>query len=61
MVAPISLSNVRKAKALVKKRQQADENAVKFGRSKAVKSVEAAAKAQAARALDGHKRDDGYE
>jgi len=56
MAAPVSLSKARKAKAMADKRRQAAENAVKFGRSKAEKSVEAAAKARDARVLDGHKQ-----
>lgn len=56
MAAPVSLSKARKAKALADKHRQAAENAVKFGRSKVQISAEAAAKARAARALDGRKQ-----
>ena len=53
-----SLSKVRKSKTRIAKRQKADENAVKFGRSKAEKARDAAKAAREARHLDAHKRDD---
>ena len=41
---PVNLNRVRKEKARVQKRARADENAVKFGRTKAEKQLEAARK-----------------
>lgn len=55
----VSLSKHRKARARIKKRAQADENAVKFGRTKDQKKLEQTRAAKAARDLDRVKRDDG--
>ena len=58
MSEPISLNKVRKERAKVAKRQKADENAVRFGRTKAEKARdEAQAKRQSAH-IDGHHRDE---
>ncbi len=54
---PINLNNARKAKIKAKKRAQADENAVKFGRSKAEKARDAAEVVSLVAKLDGHKRE----
>ncbi|MCT4608821.1 MAG: DUF4169 family protein [Pelagimonas sp.] len=54
----INLNQFRKAKARQDKRQSADENAAKFGRSKAQKSLERAETEKSERDLDGHKRDE---
>ena len=54
---PVNLNRVRKEKARSERRAQADENAVKFGRSKAQKTREAADAARAAAHLDGTKRE----
>lgn len=54
----VNLNKFRKAKARVDKRAQAEENSVKFGRTRAQKDLEAAQKAKAKAALDGHKTDD---
>jgi hypothetical protein len=54
----VNLNKFRKAKARVEKRAQADENAVKFGRSKAEKSLDQAWVEKAARDLDGKRRED---
>ena len=54
----VNLNKFRKAKARVEKRAQADENAVKFGRSKAEKSLDQARVEKAARDLDGKRRED---
>ncbi|MFP7675168.1 DUF4169 family protein [Marivita sp. S0852] len=51
-----NLNQFRKAKARRDKRAKADENAVKFGRTKAQKDVEAARAAKAKRDLDGKSR-----
>ena len=57
MAQPINLNKARKARDRVKKRAQADENAVKFGRTKAERQAEKARAAKARAALDSHKRD----
>ena len=54
MNAPLSLSKARKAREKMKKRQQADENAVKYGKTKAERVLEATQNDKARRALDGH-------
>lgn len=54
----VNLNKFRKAKARVEKRAQADENAVKFGRRKAEKSLDQARVEKAARDLDGKRRED---
>ncbi|KNG95438.1 DUF4169 family protein [Pseudaestuariivita atlantica] len=54
---PINLNRARKARDKVKKRAQADENAVKFGRTKAEKSKDTAERDKATRKLDQHRRD----
>lgn len=48
-----NLNHFRKAKARSDKRATADENAVKFGRTKAQKDLEKARAAKARRDLDG--------
>ena len=58
MTGPINLNRARKERARAEKRQRADENAAKFGRSKAEKRAEAERAAKAARDLDGHKREE---
>ncbi|MBV2360910.1 DUF4169 family protein [Thalassococcus sp. CAU 1522] len=55
MADPINLNRFRKQQARMKKRAQADENAVKFGRTKAVKTLEDAQREKQKRDLDGHK------
>lgn len=61
MAEIIRLRQVKKQRSRARKRAQADENAVKFGRTKAERSLEAARNDKAARLLDGHRRDDGSE
>ena len=56
----VSLSKARKARAAAEKRAQADANAAKFGRTKAEKAAERAARDKATHDLDGHQRD-GHE
>lgn len=51
-----NLNQFRKAKARDEKRAQADENAVKFGRSKAQKDLEKARRDKAKRDLDGQSK-----
>ncbi|MDO5622685.1 MAG: DUF4169 family protein [Paracoccus sp. (in: a-proteobacteria)] len=53
-----NLNRFRKQKAREDARRQADANAVKHGRTKAEKAVDAAEQARATRLHEGHKRDD---
>ncbi|EKD59757.1 MAG: hypothetical protein ACD_54C01159G0003 [uncultured bacterium] len=57
MAEIINLRAARKAKEKAETRAQADANAVKFGRRKGDKALEAARLAQEKRALDGHERE----
>ncbi|MYM53791.1 DUF4169 family protein [Thalassovita mangrovi] len=57
MSTPVNLNQFRKQKARAEKRARADENAVKFGRTKAEKSLEKARADKAARDLEGKKRE----
>lgn len=57
MSTPINLNKARKARARRDKQARADENAVKFGRTKAQKTREAAIKECQTRAIDAHKRE----
>lgn len=54
----INLNQARKSKSHLKNRAQANENAIKFGRTKAQKRIEDLDAARAAAALDGNKRQD---
>ncbi len=58
MTAPINLNQARKAKAKAEARTAAAENRVKFGRTRAEKSLADARREKAARALDAVKRED---
>lgn len=53
----VNLNQARKARAKRAKRKQADENAVKFGRTKAEKALDRARNDKTARDLDGKKLD----
>ncbi|CUH53628.1 DUF4169 family protein [Shimia marina] len=53
----INLNTFRKSKARATQKAQADENAVKFGRTKAQKQKEAKEAAKAKHILDGKERD----
>ena len=55
MAELINLRSVRKAKDKATARAQADANAVKFGRRKAEKALEAARLDKEKRDLEGHK------
>ncbi|MCG7492659.1 DUF4169 family protein [Thalassobius sp. Cn5-15] len=55
----VNLNKFRKAKTRAKKRTQADENAMKFGRNKAEKLLDQARADKANRDLDGKRREDG--
>jgi hypothetical protein len=57
MAEIINLRAVRKAKARLKNRAQADENAVKFGLSKVEKKQGTAVSDKERRDLDGHKKE----
>ncbi len=57
MAEIVNFNKARKAAAKSKERAQADENAVKFGRTKAEKSLDKARAEKTARDLDGKKRD----
>ena len=54
---PVNLNKARKARAKVKKRAQADENAAKFGQTKADKARDAAEVVSFNAKLDQHKRE----
>jgi len=54
---PINLNRARKDRARAGDKAQADENSVRFGRTKAQKDAERMDAARAARNLDGAKRD----
>ena len=53
----VTLSRARKTRARDDKRQKADANAAKFGRTKAEREAAALEAAKAARHLDQHKRE----
>lgn len=57
MAEIINLNRARKAKARVDKSARAEENRIRFGRTKAEKQAEAAEKARIAKTLDDAKRD----
>ncbi|WP_299420533.1 DUF4169 family protein [uncultured Shimia sp.] len=52
----VNLNKFRKAKARATKQMQADENAVKFGRTKAQKKLESSQADKARQDLDGKER-----
>ncbi len=58
MAQPVNLNRFKKQKARAEKQARADENAVKFGRSKAEQDREKAIADKANSHIDGHKRDD---
>lgn len=58
MAQPVNLNRVRKQRARDAKKARADENAVRFGRSKAVRDADRVRSDKAARELDGHKREE---
>lgn len=58
MAEPVNLNRFRKAKARADKKARADENAVKFGRTKGEKQRDRSTADKARRDLDGHRRDD---
>ncbi len=58
MAAPVNLNRFRKDKARAEKKARADQNAAKFGRTKAEKQRDAIEAENAERHLNQHKRDD---
>ncbi|MBO9449619.1 DUF4169 family protein [Tropicibacter sp. R16_0] len=58
MAEPVNLNRFRKDKARAEKKARADQNAVKFGRTKAEKDLNRARVDKAKRDLDGHKADE---
>ncbi|HHB81240.1 MAG TPA: DUF4169 family protein [Aliiroseovarius sp.] len=58
MAKVTNLNSFRKQKARAQKRARGDENAARFGRSKAEKQLDKARADKAARPLDAPKRDD---
>lgn len=57
MAEVTNLNNARKTRARDAKRSKADENAVKFGRTKAERIAEAALDSKARNMLDQHELD----
>lgn len=57
MAEIVNLRAARKAKDRAKARAKGDENAAKFGRTKAEKALETAQAEKASRDLDGAKRE----
>jgi len=55
---PVNLNRVRKDKARADAKARADQNAVKFGRTRAEKDRAKAEAERASRRLDGHKSDE---
>ncbi|SDH99824.1 DUF4169 family protein [Lutimaribacter saemankumensis] len=54
----VNLNKARKARAKSRDKRQADENAVKFGRSKGAKARDKAEADRLRSRHDGHKRDE---
>ena len=57
MSEPVNLNRFRKQKARATKKARADENVVRFGRSKAEKDLDRARSEKARRDLDGKKHE----
>ena len=57
MANPINLNKARKARARAEKKASADENAIRFGRTKAEKNLEKARAEKARSELEAHRRD----
>lgn len=57
MSQPVNLNRFRKQKARAEKKARADENAVKFGRTRAEKDLDKTKAEKAARDVDGHERE----
>ncbi len=61
MAEIINLRQVRKERTRAKKRVEGDENAARFGRSRALKALERARNERAEALLAAHRRDGGSE
>ena len=57
MAKVTNLNQFRKSRARDRKRAEADENAIKFGRTKAQKTLETARAEKATRQIEAHRRD----
>ncbi|MEM6888253.1 MAG: DUF4169 family protein [Pseudomonadota bacterium] len=57
MAKPINLNKMRKTKARDSAQARADENAMKFGRTKSEKARDKAQRDKANRLVEGHKRE----
>ncbi len=57
MADPVNLNRFRKMKARAAKKARADENAIKFGRTKAQRALDETEAAKTKARLDGHERD----
>ncbi|MAO00919.1 DUF4169 family protein [uncultured Roseovarius sp.] len=55
---PVNLNRVRKQKARAEEKARANENAARFGRTKAQKALEQAQADKARAVLDQHRRDE---
>ena len=58
MAKVVNLNKARKARDKIRKTAQADENAVKFGRTKTERARDKAEADRARSLIDGHKRDE---
>lgn len=58
MSKPVNLNRFRKDKARAENKARADENAIKFGRTKTEKTRDKSDADKARRQLDGHERDE---
>ena len=57
MVEIINLRQAKKTRERAKKHSEGDENAARFGRTKALKALEEARADKERASLDGHRRD----
>jgi hypothetical protein len=55
---PVNLNRLRKERARAAKKARADENAARFGRTKAQKAEEETTAARARAQLDAHRREE---
>ncbi|MEM1005884.1 MAG: DUF4169 family protein [Pseudomonadota bacterium] len=58
MGKPVNLNRYRKAKARADKKARADQNSVKFGRTKAEKDISKSQQIKQERDLDNHELDE---
>ncbi|ARO14704.1 hypothetical protein BVG79_01358 [Ketogulonicigenium robustum] len=58
MAEVVNLNKARKDRARAEEKMRADQNAVKFGRTKVQRAIEATAREKAKQALDQAKRDE---